>query len=363
MTIKQTLSLLTGLVLVAGCQLLEQREPEPEQTDPEPAPAVVTDEPTPQPASLHQAIDRLEDGEPDQAEQLLLAILEDRPGQPVARRLLQQIRQPPEQLLGSDYIEITVQSGDSLSLLAARHAGDSLLFHALARLNGIERPRLLQAGAVLRVPAPVDEPAMAADAPTETELLVEPGPEATAIDIMQTGRVEEGFGLLLSLAKAEDLSPQGLQILVNTAADQSRQAMALHQADLAASWLNRVEPFESQVTDPSAYEDQRNRLAAVQTLNAANRAGEDGDRWRQRNLLRHVLALDPDRDDARQALARVEQDLITDYHDRALRAWRDQEVEIAAGLWEQVLEVDADFQPAIIYLERAHEILRRLEAL
>jgi tetratricopeptide (TPR) repeat protein len=361
MTIKQTLSLISGLVLLAGCQLREQREPEPERTEPEPI--AVTVDPIPRPARLNQAIDRLEDGEPDQAERLLVAILEDRPAQPVARRLLQQIRQPPEQLLGSDFIEITVQSGDSLSLLAARHAGDSLLFHALARLNGIERPRLLQPGTVLRVPAPNDKPAMAIEAPAETEPFIEPDPEATAIGILESGRVEEGFGLLLSLARAEDLSPEGLQTLVDTAAEKSRQAMTLGQPDLAASWLNRVEPFENQVADPSAHEDQRNRLAALQTLIAANRAGEDGDRWRERELLRRALDLDPDRDDVRQALARVEHELISDYHDRALRAWRDQEVEIAVGLWEKVLEVDADFQPAIIYLERAQEILRRLEAL
>jgi hypothetical protein len=363
MKIKQALSLLAGLLLVAGCQLLEQREPEPEQAEPDPEPTVVAVDSAPQPASLNQAIDLLEEGEQDQAERVLSAILEGRPGQPVARRLLQQIQQPPEQLLGSDFIEITVQRGDSLSLLAARHAGDSLLFHALARLNGIERPRLLQPGTVLRVPAPVDTPTMAAEEPTQAEPLAQPGPEDTAISILEAGRVEEGFGLLLNLARAEDLSPQGLQILVDTAAEQARQAMALDQADLAASWLNRVEPYVGRAEDSSAYENQQNRLAAEQTFKAANRAGEDGDRWRERNLLRHTLALDPDRQDARQALAEVEQALIVEYHDRALRAWRDHEVKIAAGLWEQVLEVDADFQPAIIYLERAREVLRRLEAL
>lgn len=52
---------------------------------------------------------------------------------------------------------------------------------------------------------------------------------------------------------------------------------------------------------------------------------------------------------------------VDQYHDHALRAWRDRRVDEAISLWEELLTVDPDFEPAHVYLARARELQQRLQ--
>lgn len=345
--------LLVTLVVfsLSGCQLLEPR-PDAESSD-EP----VTDKPVaeregPGP-TLARAIDLLQDGRSSEAEEILRALDED-DGDSVASRLLDQIRQPPESLLGEEYIEITVEAGDSLSGLAAEYVGDSLMFFALARLNDIERPRLLQPGTSLRVPAPVAE--------TDGESH-EQGLEVAAAQMMSEGRSDQAFPLLLSAARAGRLDDAGMQQLVASSAEVVAKAINENQLEDARRVLDAVQIWAGRAPDPAPYQRQRRRLDARLALDAAREARSRGEREMERELLVAALASDPELDQAARALDETEAFLVERYHDRALRAWRDQEVREAANLWERVLEIDPEFEPAAIYLERAKTILRRLEEL
>lgn len=51
---------------------------------------------------------------------------------------------------------------------------------------------------------------------------------------------------------------------------------------------------------------------------------------------------------------------VNQYHDHALRAWRDRRVDEAISLWEELLTIDPDFEPAHVYLARARELQQRL---
>lgn len=51
---------------------------------------------------------------------------------------------------------------------------------------------------------------------------------------------------------------------------------------------------------------------------------------------------------------------VDQYHDHALRAWRDRRVDEAISLWEELLTIDPDFEPAHVYLARARELQQRL---
>lgn len=345
--------LLATLVVfsLAGCQLLEPR-PDAEPSE-EPVPEKPVAEPEEPAPTLARAIDLLQDGKSSEAEEMLQA-LDDEDGGSVARRLLDQIRQPPESLLGEEFIEITVDAGDSLSGLAAEYVGDSLMFFALARLNDIERPRLLQPGTTLRVPAPVagkdDEPR-------------EQGLEVAAAQMMSEGRSDQAFPLLLSAARAGSLDDAGMQQLVESSAEVAARAISEHQLEDARRVLDAVQIWAGRAPDPGPYQRQRRRLDARLTLEAAREARSRGEREMERELLVAALVSDPELDQAARALDETEAFLVERYHDRALRAWRDQEVREAASLWERVLEIDPEFEPAAVYLERAKTILRRLEEL
>ena len=326
---------------------MEQRPDEPEAEAPveiEPPP------PEPDPPRLSLAIDQLQDGRIDQARDTLQRYLVENPGQAIAQRLLDQIDQPPEIFLGDEFTEITVQPGDTLSGLAAIHTGDSLLFVALARINGIQRPRLLQPGASLRVPVPTTTP--------------KPEPEydseQTAIAEIDAGEIEQGLELLISLARAGGLSLAGRQALVEAGIVMSSRALDRGDPDRAAEWLERIEPWVEKAGMQESYSHEQNRIAARQTYESARLAGTRSER---RELLVRALELDPDYAAAAHVLEALEVELVENYHDQALRAWRQQEVERAAALWEQVLEINPDFEPASVYLERAYEILQRLETL
>ena len=160
------------MLLAAGCEqppLRPQRPPapppvgqpepsrvesEPEVKPPapqEPAPRIVVG-PQEVPGAVTRAIEMLEAGEAQAAEELLEAVLRTEPGQRRAQSLLRQIREDPRTLLGSDSFAHRVQPGESLSLIAQRFLKDPMLFYALARYNGIAVPRQLAGGQLIRVP-------------------------------------------------------------------------------------------------------------------------------------------------------------------------------------------------------------------
>jgi tetratricopeptide (TPR) repeat protein len=342
----------TALVLflalsIAGCQLFE---PRPDETDFEEPEQVDLDTPDLDPPRLSSAIDLLQDGEIEAAREELKRLLNEQPANAVTARLLEQIDQPPETILGEEFVEITVQPGDTLSGLAAAYTGDGLLFVALARLNGIQRPRLLQPETSLLVPSPAEA----------EELGTEPNTKQVAIAKIDAGEVPEGLELLLSMARAGGLSDNGRHKLVETGLALSTEALNQGHPDSAASYLEQIDPWVEGTDLESSFKTQQNRIAARQTYESARLTDDPAERHQ---LLQHALELDPDYAAAAHVLSGLEADLVERYHDQALRAWRRQEVEQAVELWEHVLAIDPDFEPARIYLDRAREILDRLETL
>lgn len=111
---------------------------------------------------LRKAIGLLELGEAAQAKVELEAYLVEEPKGRLANKLLAQIDSEPQNYFqkayGSESFLYTMKPGDSLSTVAKRFLGDAMQFHVLARYNGIQNPRELKAGKVIRVPGkpPVD---------------------------------------------------------------------------------------------------------------------------------------------------------------------------------------------------------------
>lgn len=170
------LAAIAGLSMLAGCEQAPRRPdqppaPPPVQTEPPaaepevepasapkpPAPGIVLG-PQEVPGAVTRAIEMLEAGEVQPAEELLEAVLRADPALRRAQSLLRQIREDPRSLLGSESFAHRVLPGESLSLIAQRFLKDPLLFYALARYNDIAVPRQLAGGQVIRVPGKAPAP-------------------------------------------------------------------------------------------------------------------------------------------------------------------------------------------------------------
>ncbi|MEE4304556.1 MAG: LysM domain-containing protein [Wenzhouxiangella sp.] len=369
--------LLTCLAL-AGCQLWPFKRPDgAEERPPGQAGTGSESEAARSADSIGRAMTLLQNGEEERAERMLAAILEGSPGSPTAKLLLAQIRQPPEELLGESFEELEVRPGDSLSAIAGRTIDNELLFYSLARLNGIEVPRLLRPGQRIRVPVvePVDTDEAApavktamqeADAsdPPQVRARAESELPATARRLMERGRHRQAYALLLSAARAGKLQSEGDALLARAAVALARSACREDDPGQALKALNQASPWLGASAEAGDFVRQRRHVEARLSLDRAEQALARGDHG---GAFDAVVSARDLADDLREThgprLERLETALVEHYHDGGLSAWRDQQVERSIELWERVVTIDPAFEPAVRYLERARRAREELKAL
>jgi len=141
----------------------------------------------------------------------LLAVLAEQPGNAVARKLLDQIDRDPRELLGEKNYVYKVRPGDSMSSLADRLMGDSLMFYGLARYNGIADPSQMSVGQTLLIPgvprkvAPAKPAATTVVAPVAQRNPARAGQlRGQALELMNRGAINKAVGLL---RQAQALDP------------------------------------------------------------------------------------------------------------------------------------------------------------
>ncbi|WP_305598108.1 LysM peptidoglycan-binding domain-containing protein [Phenylobacterium sp.] len=166
-----------------------------------------------------QAVSLLGVGSIDRARAELGAALVEEPANSQARKLLNQIDQDPEILLGARHYTYRIKPGESLTTLADRLMGDRLMFYALARYNGIAAPNAARAGMMIKVPgvAPKAPPARAArpQGPATTTATASRDParasrlRGDALEKMSGGRIDQAVSLL---RQAQQLDPDSALI-------------------------------------------------------------------------------------------------------------------------------------------------------
>lgn len=336
------------VVAVSACQTVPEPPdvPDPPTEWPGPAPE---EEPEEAPPPINQALEEMQAGRGAAATELLNEILAEHPGHRLAARLLEQIETPPEELLGEQYREVEVAAGESLSLIAERHLGDALLFFALARYNGIERPRDLEVGQMLRVPAD------SAMVEPEPEPVVQP-PVARARELLAAGMDSAALDVLLDASRSE-----AGDRLVETAAlgvadrelEGSDVAAAVTVLERADEYLGPLEPAH-----PVQRKLQEARMHMALALgDSARERGDLDAAWQYYSQARGMV---PEFDLEISASAALAGHLREAFHEQALKAWRARDVDRAIELWERVREIDPGFAPAQVYLERARELRERL---
>lgn len=144
---KSGLSLvLVSALAISACSKKERVESAPAPTAaPKPTPAAVV-------GTTRDALNLMGMGEETKARQILEGILTRNPGNRVAKKYLDQITADPQQLLGAQSYKYRVRSGDTMSSIAQNRMGDSSLFYALSRYNGINDPRRINAGQIINIP-------------------------------------------------------------------------------------------------------------------------------------------------------------------------------------------------------------------
>src|SRR6056297_232688 len=365
------------LALLAGCQLVPQRPiPEP---DP---PAVQPARESSGPVRLVDAMDALQRGEFEEAAGMLAALRQASPGSPTLTLLARQLEESPEALLPGPYRTLRVAPGDTLSEIAAREVGNPLLFVALARLNGVDQPRRLAVGAELRVPqdsaSPAEdqtgddalaEPAVAAVEAGEVIGQDDASPEARRSELetvaeylLASGQPTDARELLLAAARDRELSPAAEDLLVELSLDSARTEVEADQFDAAVATLAEATAVLAPGPGRARLEVRRTRVEVFEQLARAEAFERRGLVLEAYAEARSALDRDPDYAAAQAREAELREALVADYHDRALRAWRSRDIDLAIRTWDELLEAVPEFEPARVYLDRARQLRRRLDA-
>lgn len=276
----------------------------------EPEPAKVEDV-----RSLSAILGDLQAGEYAEGEAALRRYLEEHPDDDAARAVLRQLTEDPEVMLGRQSHRYTVKRGDSWSGLAGRTLGDPGLFLVLARYNGSTNPSDLRVGELVRLPGPP---------PAEPE----------------EKETEEGVG-------EPALTP------VPDAPVPSRRTVDVLTLP--------TKPLPSVDTTPRPGESDRERAERLQQegIELLDASREEAALAR----FRAALALAPDIQPAASRAPDLRDRLVSRYHERAIVRYRNQDLDEAIALWDRVIAIDPDFEPARSYRARARELQRRVDNL
>lgn len=430
MLINRTVGLLLSLSillggLLTGCQTSpppkaptpqssEQPAAEPAQVEQPAKPARTPMEPN---QRVIKALELIQQGDFERAQQQLEWTLEDAPNQRLAQKLLLQLTADPVAVLGTQSFDYTVKPGESLSLIAKEHLDDSLQFIVLARYNDIKNPSKLAAGQVLKIPGKPAPPAAeqpdttdavaaeqdpsehalesarsdgepVAEAPLATDAEEQP-PSATAnTDDSATQALDAGasswdadaiYEQAKQLFHAKDYNAAAATIMAHLDAGGSsneRLEQLLFEAytqqaerDLdKRQWLEARDALRlAAALDPEDAAVKRqlvlveDRIAAEAAYKTALSLEQQGDLAAAYDKLLEAKVYDAQNEAIDNTLNDVRKRLADQYHRKAVRHFGRQELEQAKSYWQKVLVVDPDNELAPGYISRVEDIQRSLE--
>jgi len=245
------------------------------------------------------AIDMLQNGDEANARSTLEKATAMDPSNDLARKLLDQIKADAQAELGSTFFRYTVQRDDTLSKIAQAYMGDRFRFYILAKYNDISNPSKLAAGQVIKVPGrqPTTPPATAAGRPNAAPAAADAAPAVAPAAAPAAAPAPEPEA---PKKAASSLMQQGL--------DQQKSGN-LEGAYATFSEVARNEPG--------------NKDAVLQ------------------------------RDAVKVALIRR-------YDREATAAYQRQNLDLAIKKWDQVLELDPNYQKAKLERGRAVELQKKM---
>ena len=107
-------------------------------------------------------------------------------------------------------------------------------------------------------------------------------------------------------------------------------------------------------TEPPAAEARRLQSESVSLLG-------QGHKEQALARLDQALSIDPRLKPTGAGATALRTQLLDSYHERAIVLYRDQQLDQAIALWDRVLAIAPDYEPAIVYRTRARELKQRLK--
>lgn len=371
-----------GILLLAalgGCATQPAPQPAPPPIEPVPAPPPPVEVPPGTAKELFRdGVEALQQGDGEKARPLLRQVLVLDPEHRHAAGLLEQIDADPLAMLGAEYFAYKVQPGDTLSRIAKRFLEDPFKFYILARYNGIGLSDRLEAGRTIRIPGkkPPSDKVIPAVAPEGSDAAAKPiAPATPTADETARSRLVEARRLHAAGKHAE-----ALRLL------ERMRTEAGTSAELDALSLEIYQAHAKKLTDTGQYAEAEKTLVAALaahpgdaqlkrlhdlagTQRNADLAYREGNRWlgegqpaRAYAAYTRVLALVPEHEGARAAMAKTRPQAVEAYYTEYVRARRRQDLAEAKASLARLLEIDPGHELARTSLQEVDAILRRERA-
>ena len=339
--------------ILSGC---ETPGPSPQESGlPVESAAVEAAEYTPDPALKSEdrfrlIMQLLLKNRPDHARQELLLYLEHRPDRKVAADLLRQINLPAEEYFPTEYRDVQLSSGESLSTLSRTYFGSVYQFYALAKYNNISDLNNVKAGQTIRIPLTdtavqafadaqkvkeTGEPTAATSRPDSSAQPAEPSAAPAAVESVKTLTDKGNFDGAIALIESQPPATTEDRVIAATTYEKSADSLATSKPKLASKRYQK----------------------------SASLLKEDNQATQALALLERSVGVDAGNKSAKDQLKKLKTELVEKYHREASNAFRSQKLDEAIRLCDQVLAIDPDYTNAQAYRSQAIELRDKLSSL
>ncbi len=328
---------------------------------------------------VKNAIILLSNGDEQHAEKELADALVIEPNNRAARRLMRQLHESPADFfVEEDHFDYVVRLNETLFSVAEKFLEDPLDFYMLAKLNDIKYPNSLVSGKILTIPGVnrlnVDKASkpppvasleashtMQAPVKNEDDIKIE-----RAKVYFAEHRYQEVVDLLTPYADKKSASKYAplrdllAQSYLELANDKIKKGDLLEaQAILETSMeaLPGNKPLKSQLTQV------RNTRESERLYRLGVQESQTGKQDQALKSFAKALQFNPANEQAKKQITDLRLTVVEKYHKQAMVLYRKQELSKAIEIWDNILQIDPDYELAKQYRSRALELKRKIEQL
>lgn len=322
-----------------------------------------------------KALEKLENGEEEQALAELNAYLISVPNSNSAKNLVAQITTESNQYFPEENFIVNLKSGASLSTLANKYLGSALKFYALAKYNNIANPSRVNIGQDIKIPLTQlarsqrdkdnalalevlsmenEQPGVDSAIPDEAKNVIE-GTEEPAelgavlaeIPVAPVETAESALKDLKELTKNKDYAAAIEKVSTLSTFGQFNNV----SRELAiATYTGRAKEIA----------EENNVLAATYYAKAGQLNLIKEESFAAFENFKMATDLDDKNDQAMEEMLFLQKEISDKYHREASSAFRRQELDLAIQNWDMVLKVNPDHSSAKLYRAQALELKEKL---
>jgi tetratricopeptide (TPR) repeat protein len=179
--------------------------------------------------------------------------------------------------------------------------------------------------------------------------------------LVASGQVDQALNLLQSSLTDRGGSPRLQSRFADIGLARVDQLRAERSYAAAASLLDQAAAVVSDVTVAARLQTATLELELGRLLDLAATEQARGDIEAAYATVRQAMELAPTDSQVRQLEQSLREPWTRQLHEEALLAWRSRDIDRSIRIWQRLLDIVPDFEPARVYLARALELRRRLQ--